>query len=222
MDIKIANLFDLSDYPFASIFEGKVYPWEVIADLPRRAAHLVGSGAIVNLPGVSVTGNVSIGQGSVVEPGAVIFGPTLIGKNCVIRSGAYIRGNVVVGDNVVIGHASEIKNSVILNGAQIPHFNYVGDSIIGNKGHLAAGAITANTKLNVGNVVVRNEAENFDTGLKKFGAAVGDNAEVGANAVLNPGTILGKNSVVYPLVSWRGVLEENMIAKSDKNIIEKK
>jgi NDP-sugar pyrophosphorylase family protein len=222
MDIKIENLFELTSYPFAAIFEGKTYPWEVIADLPSRAAHLVGSGAVINFPGVSIKGNVSIGQGSVVEPGVVIFGPTIIGKNCVVRSGAYVRGNVVIGDNVVIGHASEIKNSVILNGAQIPHFNYVGDSIIGNKAHLAAGAVIANTKLSGGNVVIKVETQNFDTGLKKFGAAVGDNTEVGAGAVLNPGSILGKSSIVYPLVSWRGVLPDNMIAKTQNTITPKK
>lgn len=198
------DLFNIQNFAHKELFESTTYPWEVVAKLNTY----VGSQS-------------SVGAGTVVEEGAVIKGPAIIGKNCKIRSGAYIRENVIIGDNVVIGHASELKNCVILDGAQIAHFNYVGDSIVGAKAHMAAGSIAANTKLSPGEIIVKGDKE-YNTGLRKFGSAIGDGAEIGCNAVLNPGSIIGKGSVIYPLVAWRGVLAANMIAKSAKEIVERR
>jgi len=158
--------------------------------------------------------HVSIGEGTLVEDGAMIKGPAIIGKNCQIRHNAYIRENVIIGDGCVVGNSSELKNSLLFNGAQVPHFNYVGDSILGYKSHIGAGVKISNLKLFPGNIEVEVDGVPLDTGLRKFGALLGDGAEAGCNAVLNPGTILGRNAMVYPNVFWRGILPANMIAKN--------
>ena len=155
-----------------------------------------------------------IGEGTVVEPGALIKGPASIGKNCQIRHNAYVRENVIVGDDCVVGNASELKNALLFNHVQVPHYNYVGDSILGHKAHLGAGVKISNVKLVPGNVTVEIEGVPTDTGLRKFGALLGDGAEVGCNAVLNPGSILGRNTTVYPNVFWRGILPANSLAKN--------
>lgn len=206
--ITLNDLFAAEHQTPAVLFEGAKYPWEVIARLQQYCEQTTGKEVI-------------IGEGSVVEEGATIIGPTVVGKNCVIRQGAYIRGNVVINDNVTIGHSVELKNALVLSNAAVAHFNYVGDSIIGYKAHLAGGAVTANTKLIPGDIKVKVGGETFATGLQKFGAVVGDSAEIGSNVVLNPGSIIGKSSVVYPLVSWRGVLPANMIAKSATEVTER-
>ena len=159
-----------------------------------------------------------IGAGTVVEPGVLIKGPAIIGKNCQIRHNAYLRENVILGDNCVVGNASELKNAFLFNGAQVPHYNYVGDSILGHKAHLGAGVKISNIKLFPGNIEVDVNGVSTDTGLRKFGALVGDGAEVGCNAVLNPGSILERGAVVYPNVFWRGILPANMIAKNKAGI----
>ena len=149
-----------------------------------------------------------------VEDGAMIKGPAIIGRNCQIRHNAYIRDDVLVGDGCVVGNSCELKNAVLFNGCQVPHFNYVGDSILGHKAHLGAGVVLSNFKAFPGNVTVDMEGKHFDTGLRKFGALLGDGADVGCNAVLNPGSILGRGAIVYPCVNWRGFLPVNMIAKN--------
>jgi len=154
----------------------------------------------------------------VVEPGALIKGPAIIGKNCQIRHNAYIRENVIIGDDCVVGNASELKNALLFNGVQVPHYNYVGDSILGHKAHLGAGAKISNVKLFPGNIEVEVDGVPRDTGLRKFGALLGDGAEAGCNAVLNPGSILGRGAVVYPNVFWRGILPANTIAKNKAEI----
>jgi NDP-sugar pyrophosphorylase family protein len=161
---------------------------------------------------------VIVGEGTVVEPGAMIKGPAIIGKNCQIRHNAYIRENVIVGDDCVVGNSSELKNSILFNHVQTPHYNYVGDSILGFKAHLGAGVKISNIKLLPGNVLVELDGAPTDTGLRKFGALLGDGAEVGCNAVLNPGSILGRNTTVYPNVFWRGILPLNSIAKNKAEI----
>jgi NDP-sugar pyrophosphorylase family protein len=148
----------------------------------------------------------------------MIKGPAIIGKNCQIRHGAYLRENVIIGDNCVLGNSSEIKNSLLFNGAQVPHFNYVGDSILGGKVHLGAGVICSNLKSLPGNVTVMVDGQPRDTGLRKFGALIGDGAEVGCNSVLNPGSILGRGAIIYPGVNWRGFLPANNIAKNKAEI----
>jgi NDP-sugar pyrophosphorylase family protein len=144
----------------------------------------------------------------------MIKGPAIIGRNCQIRHNAYFRGDVIVGDNCVVGNSCELKGAILFNGCQVPHFNYVGDSIIGHKAHLGAGVVLSNVKSLKGNVTVTHEGRKLDTGLRKFGALVGDGAELGCNAVLNPGSIIGRNAVVYPLTNWRGVLAAHCIAKN--------
>jgi NDP-sugar pyrophosphorylase family protein len=157
---------------------------------------------------------VFIGEGTVVEDGAMIKGPAIIGRNCRIRHNAYIREDVLIGDDCVVGNSCEVKTALLFNGAQVPHFNYVGDSILGHKAHLGAGVKISNLKVVAGTVSVEIERKPFDTGLRKFGALIGDSAEVGCNAVLNPGSIVGRHALIYPNVSWRGVLPANMIAKN--------
>lgn len=166
--------------------------------------------------------NVYIGKGTVIEPGAVIKGPAWIGENCQIRPGAYIRGNVIAGNGCVLGNSSEFKNCVLFDGAAVPHFNYVGDSILGAKSHLGAGVICSNLKLQGDEVVIRYDDETIPSGLRKFGAILGDHAEAGCNAVLNPGTVLGRYSLVYPGCQWRGLLPEKQIGKSPQEIFPRR
>ena len=144
----------------------------------------------------------------------MIKGPAIIGKNCQIRHNAYIREDVIVGDNCVIGNACEFKNALLFNNAQVPHFSYVGDSIFGYKAHLGAGVKISNVKLAPENVTVEKDGIPFDTGLRKFGALLGDNTDIGCNSVLNPGSIIGRGSMIYPNTSWRGFLPGNMIVKN--------
>jgi NDP-sugar pyrophosphorylase family protein len=161
---------------------------------------------------------VFIGEGTVVEDGAMIKGPAIIGKNCRIRHNAYLRENVIIGDGCVVGNSSELKNSLLFNGAQAPHFNYIGDSILGHKAHLGAGVKISNYKLFSGNIEVVVDGVPFDTGLRKFGALLGDGVEIGCNAVLNPGSIVERGAVIYPNVFWRGILPANTIAKNKAEI----
>ena len=150
--------------------------------------------------------------------GATIKGPAIIGRNCQIRHNAYIREHVIIGDGCVVGNSTEIKNAILFNEAVAPHFNYVGDSILGHRTHLGAGVILSNFKSLPGNVTVEKDGVPFDTGLRKFGALIGDGAEVGCHAVLNPGSIIGRGAVIYPGVNWRGILPANMIAKNKAQI----
>jgi len=216
---KPADLFDLGQTAHAEIFEDCSFAWEALAKIKTYLeAHL--EPALHNqCDGVAFIGkNVFIGEGTVVEDGAMIKGPAMIGRNCQIRHNAYIRENVIVGDNCVVGNSCELKNSLLFNGAQAPHFNYVGDSILGHKAHLGAGVKISNFKMFPGNITVEIDGAPFDTGLRKFGALMGDGSEAGCNAVLNPGSILGRSAVVYPNVFWRGILPANMIAKNKAQV----
>jgi UDP-N-acetylglucosamine diphosphorylase / glucose-1-phosphate thymidylyltransferase / UDP-N-acetylgalactosamine diphosphorylase / glucosamine-1-phosphate N-acetyltransferase / galactosamine-1-phosphate N-acetyltransferase len=209
------DLFDLTQTEHAAIFQGCQFAWEA---LPRIADYLAGClrpGLRNRCEGRAYIGkDVYIGEGTVVEDGVMIKGPAIIGRNCQIRHNAYIRDAVIVGDNCVLGNACEFKNVLLFNNCQVPHFSYVGDSIFGYKAHLGAGVKISNVKLVPGNITIELEGKPFDTGLRKFGALLGDNTDVGCNSVLNPGTILGRGSVVYPNTSWRGFLPTNHIAKN--------
>jgi NDP-sugar pyrophosphorylase family protein len=223
MTYHAADLFDLSQTEHRSLFEGLENPWDVLkrlADYIDRTVQPVINNAQVS-PAAHVGPRVYIGEGTIVEPGAMILGPAIIGSNCRIRHGAYVRENVIVGDGCVVGNSVELKHCVLFNGCQVPHFNYVGDSVLGYKAHLGAGAIISNVKLDNQNVWVDCDGTPQDTGLRKFGALVADRAEIGCNAVLNPGTIIGRGSLVYPNLSWRGILPANMIAKlaSEPNVV---
>lgn len=158
---------------------------------------------------------VYVAPGAVIEANAIVKGPAWIGSGSVIRSGAYVRENVIVGNDCVLGNSSEFKNCLLFNRCEVPHFNYVGDSILGFRAHLGAGVICSNVRLDRESVKVRDGAGGFlDTGLRKFGAIIGDRTEIGCNTVLSPGSILGRDCIVYPLTSWQGVLPERSIAKS--------
>lgn len=216
---KPADLFDLTQTEHAAIFDGCEFAWVALKKIePYLAAHL--QPALHNkCEGRAFIGEkVFIGEGTVVEDGVMIKGPAIIGRNCQIRHNAYIRENVIIGDGCVVGNSSELKNALLFNGAQVPHFNYIGDSILGYKAHLGAGVKISNIKLLAGNVTVEVNGKPVDTGLRKFGALLGDYAEAGCNAVLNPGTILGRGAIVYPNVFWRGVLAASMIAKNKAEI----
>lgn len=212
---EISGLFDLAQTEHAAIFEGCTFPWEVLAKLGEyvrtqvRPVHQHRT-----LGAVHIGENVQIGEGTVLEPGVMIVGSAIIGRNCVLRHNAYLRENCVIGDHCVIGNSCEVKNSLLFNGAQVPHFNYVGDCVLGYKAHLGAGAALSNLKLDGSNVWVEGEnGHPMDTGLRKFGALLGDHTDIGCNAVLNPGSVIGRHSMVYPNLSWRGYLPANMIAK---------
>ena len=215
---KPADLFDLSQTEHAAIFDGCNYAWEALRKIEAYLAGVPKQNPPKRFPGASIGDKVVIGEGTVVEPGVLIKGPAIIGRNCQIRHNAYFRENVIVGDGCVVGNSSELKNSLLFNGAQAPHYNYVGDSILGHKAHIGAGVKISNIKLLPGNVTVEKDGVPFDTGLRKFGALMGDHAEAGCNAVLNPGSILGRGAVVYPNVFWRGILPANMIAKNKAEI----
>jgi NDP-sugar pyrophosphorylase family protein len=212
---KPADLFDLSQTEHRGLFDGCEYAWDALKKIQAYLKANLRPGLHNRCDGIAFIGEqVFIGEGTVVEDGVMIKGPAIIGRNCEIRHNAYFREQVIIGDNCVIGNSCELKNAMLLNHAVVPHFNYVGDSILGFETHLGAGVKISNVKLVAGNVTVEMQGAPFDTGLRKFGALVGDGAEVGCNAVLNPGSILGRGSVVYPNVNWRGILPANMIAKN--------
>ncbi len=208
-----ADYLSLDHCPAEDIFGGVNQVWEAIpkialwlAENPKKAMR----GSVLGAPYIGE--DVFIGEGTVIEHGAVIKGPAWIGSNCSIRSGCYIRENVIVGDGAVLGNSSEFKNCLVFDGAEVPHFNYVGDSILGYKAHLGAGVILSNVRLDRQEVSIRTEDAVIQTGLRKFGAIVGDHVEIGCNAVISPGAILGRRSVLYPGIQWRGVLAANQVA----------
>lgn len=203
-ELSAKSLFDLSTYQHAKLFAGHEYVWEALKHLEEYLKTLklgVIEGEV--LPGAFLVDNhlISIGKGSVVEPGAYIKGPCFIGKDCVVRHGAYIRGNLLTGNKCVIGHASEIKNAIFLDGAHAPHFNYVGDSILGNRVNLGAGTVLANLRFDRKEVVVNIGGQKYSTGLRKLGAILGDDSETGCNSVTNPGTIFAKKTRCLPVSS---------------------
>ena len=162
---------------------------------------------------------VHIGEGTVVEHGAYIEGPTWIGKNCVVRSGAYVRGNVIAGDGCVLGNSSEFKNCLLFDDVETPHYNYVGDSILGYKAHLGAGTILSNVRLDRGDIIVRDASgEKHNTGLRKFGAVIGDRTEIGCNSVISPGSLLGRECVIHPCTHWNGLLGDRQLVKNRQTL----
>ena len=217
--ITIAELFDLKETMAAELFEGKTYPWEVlplIRDyIPRLGQTL--SPEEYDHP----EENVWIAKDAVVYPTVSITGPCIIGKGAEIRQCAFIRGSVIVGENAVVGNSTELKNVILFNRVQVPHYNYVGDSILGYRAHMGAGSITSNVKSDKTPVKVKGQGEILDTGLKKFGAMLGDCVEVGCGSILNPGSVIGPHTNIYPLSSVRGVIPPNHIYKNAGEIVEK-
>lgn len=216
---KPADLFDLSQTEHARLFDGCEYAWEALKNIKAYIEANIKPGLHNKCDGVAFIGEqVFIGEGTIVEDGVMIKGPAMIGRNCQIRHNAYLRENVILGDNCVVGNSTELKNVLLLNHSGAPHFDYLGDSILGYKAHLGAGVVLSNVKSLPGNVTVEKDGAPFDTGLRKFGALLGDQAEIGCNAVLNPGSIIGRGAVIYPGVNWRGILPANNIAKNKATI----
>ena len=223
--LKPEDFFDFSKSQHNSIFDGVEFVWEAIKKIHDYILENLNpeiKGEV--MPGAWVDENVFIDEGTVVEHGAMVKGPAIIGKNCQVRNGAYIRGDVIAGDSAVLGNSCEFKNVLLFDGANIPHLSYIGDSIIGYKSHLGAGAIIANTKLIRETLKVTIDGEIYDTGLMKFGAIMGDTSDIGCNAVVNPGSIIGRNCVIYGSVAWRGYLPEQSIAKlrQQQVVVERK
>jgi UDP-N-acetylglucosamine diphosphorylase / glucose-1-phosphate thymidylyltransferase / UDP-N-acetylgalactosamine diphosphorylase / glucosamine-1-phosphate N-acetyltransferase / galactosamine-1-phosphate N-acetyltransferase len=219
MTFSAADFLDLSKTEHASLFQDSVPVWEALKQIRtylERSLQPVMKGTMVGTPFIG--DRVTIGSGTVIENGACLKGPAWIGNNCEIRSGCYIRENVIIGNGVVLGNSCEFKNCIVFDEAQIPHFSYVGDSILGYKAHLAAGVILSNVRLDRGEISVRHDTTKIPTGLRKFGAIVGDKAEIGCNSVISPGSIIGRGSLIYPLTHFSGVLAENTILQNHQNL----
>lgn len=219
---QILELFELTGYAHRELFESIKHPWEAldkIASYLKEFSLGTHKGKISEQAYLIDPKLISIGAGSVIEPGAYIKGPCIIGKNCTVRHGAYIRGDVIVGDNCVIGHDTEIKNSILLNHAHAAHFAYVGDSILGNHVNLGAGAKLANLLFNNKQIKISNAHLEINTHRRKLGAIIGDRAQIGCNAVTNPGTIIGKGSCVYPCVCVGGVIAADKIVKGNQEVV---
>ena len=216
---KIKNLYNLEETMAKPLLEKLEYPWEA---LPKISEFIIQLGKTLNKEIYEEKQeNVWIAKTAKIYPTAYIKGPAIIGENAEIRHCAFIRGNAIVGNNAVVGNSTELKNVILFNNVQVPHYNYVGDSILGYKSHMGAGSITSNVKSDKKLVVVKNGEEKIETGLKKFGAMIGDSVEVGCGSILNPGTVVGKNTNIYPLSSVRGVVAENSIYKNQNEIVEK-
>src|SRR5580658_6291244 len=214
MTFSPGDYLDLNHTEHRMLFENSVNAWDALKQITSYLQFRLKpaiQGRLIGKPFIS--GAVFIGKGTVIEHGAMIKGPAWIGEGCEIRNGCYIRENVIVGNGVIMGNSSEFKNSIIFDEAEIPHFNYVGDSIVGFKGHLAAGVILSNVRLDRAEITVTHKGGIIPTGLRKFGAIIGDRAEIGCNAVLSPGSIIGRNCLIYPGTQWRGVAPENSIIK---------
>ncbi|HZQ47529.1 MAG TPA: UDP-N-acetylglucosamine diphosphorylase [Verrucomicrobiae bacterium] len=212
---KPSDLFDMSQTAHAVLFAGCENAWDALKKLKNYIESNVRPAPHEHArAGVYIGKDVFIGEGTVIEDGVMIKGPAIIGRNCEIRHNAYLREHVIVGDHCVIGNSCEFKHSLLFNNSVVPHFSYVGDSILGYKAHLGAGVKISNVKVLPGNVMVQKDGVPFDTGLRKFGALLGDHTDIGCNSVLNPGSIIGRGSVVYPNTNWRGILPANMIVKN--------
>ncbi|NLZ81018.1 MAG: UDP-N-acetylglucosamine pyrophosphorylase [Clostridiales bacterium] len=217
--LKIANLFDLNQTIAKELFNDAEYPWEL---LPKIGLFIKRLGASLPKEEYEQTAEfVWISKTAIVAPSACINGPTIIGKDAEIRHCAFIRGNVIVGEGAVVGNSTELKNVILFNKVQVPHYNYVGDSILGYKAHMGAGSITSNVKSDKTLTAVSTPDGKIETGLKKFGAMLGDNVEVGCNSVLNPGSVIGRNTNVYPLSSVRGFVPSDSIFKHQEKIVAK-
>ena len=219
-DCKIKNLYNLEETIAKCLLAELTYPWEA---LPKISEFIIEIGNKLDPQIYELKDeNVWIAKSAKIMPSAYIKGPAIIGENAEIRHCAFIRGNAIVGNNAVVGNSTELKNVILFNNVQVPHYNYVGDSILGYKSHMGAGSITSNVKSDKKLVIVKNGTQTIETGLKKFGAMIGDNVEVGCGSVLNPGSVIGANTNIYPLSSVRGVVPANSIYKNQNEIVEKK
>lgn len=211
----MCELFDIESLWFKDMFVGYLHPWEALPSLKEFIRNCSKASFEKHSDGIYIGKNVTV------HPSAVINAPCIIGDGTEIRPFAFIRGGVITGANCVIGNSTELKNCILMNSVQLPHYNYVGDSVLGNYTHMGAGAICSNLKSDGTNVVVHGVSD-IDTGVRKLGAILGDGADIGCGCVLNPGTVIGKNTSVYPLVSVRGVIPPHSIMKSQDIIVTRK
>ena len=219
-DFTIEKLLDLNETIASELFEGRTYPWEV---LPEIKDFILKLGKTLDPEEYEYKeGDIWIAKSAKIAPTACINGPAIIGKDTEVRQCAFIRGNAIVGEGCVVGNSTELKNVVIFNCVQVPHYNYVGDAVLGYKSHMGAGSICSNVKSDKQLVVVKDGEEKIETGLKKFGAMLGDHVEVGCGSVLNPGTVIGRNSNIYPLSSVRGCVPSDSIYKNKNEVVYKK
>ena len=217
--ITIKDLYDLNETIAADLFDGLTYPWEA---LPKIGDFIRKLGETLSQEEYEKVGeDVWIARSAKVFPSAYIHGPAIIGKEAEVRHCAFIRGNALVGEGAVVGNSTELKNVVLFNKVQVPHYNYVGDSILGYQAHMGAGSITSNVKSDKKLVCVHTPEGDIETGINKFGAMIGDGVEVGCGSILNPGTVVGRESNIYPLSSVRGVVSEHSIYKKQGEVVKK-
>ena len=215
--VKTKDLFDCQTPYLVDLFNECEYPWEMLPKIKGLAKKLVSEG----IDGYTLLcDGVLVGENVKIYPTATIEGPAIIGSGTEVRPGAFIRGCVITGENCVIGNSTELKNCILLNKVQAPHYNYIGDSILGNKAHTGAGVILSNLKGDGSNIVIHGEKD-YETGLRKIGGILADGADIGCGSVVNPGTVIGKNTRVYPLTSLRGVYPADCIVKGTKEIVKK-
>ena len=218
--LTVKELYTLDETIAKDIFDGVTYPWEV---LPKIGSFIVELGKTLSEDEYEKRGeNIWIAKSASVAPTAYINGPAIIGKDAEVRHCAFIRGNAIVGEGAVVGNSTELKNVILFNKVQVPHYNYVGDSVLGFKSHMGAGSITSNVKSDKKLVVVKTPEGMLETGMKKFGAMLGDEVEVGCGSVLNPGTVVGRHSNIYPLSSVRGYVPGGSIYKKQGEVVEKR
>ena len=218
-EMTIKELYTLEETIAKDIFEGATYPWEV---LPRIGSFIKELGETLSSEEYDKVGeDVWIAKSANVFESAYIHGPAIIGKNAEVRHCAFIRGNAIVGEGAVVGNSTELKNVILFNKVQVPHYNYVGDSILGYKAHMGAGSITSNVKSDKTLATISTPEGKIETGLKKFGAMIGDNVEVGCGSVLNPGCVIGKETNIYPLSMVRGYVEAGSIYKKQGEVVKK-
>ena len=218
-DFTISNLFDLNETIAAELFEGKTYPWEVLGDI---SDYIIALGNKLPQDRFEKRGeNIWVAKSATVFDSAYIGGPCIIDENATVRQCAFIRGSAIVGNGTTVGNSTELKNVVLFNKVEVPHYNYVGDSVLGFHAHMGAGSITSNVKADKKNVVIHCGEENMETGLRKIGAMLGDWADIGCNSVLNPGTVIGRNSNIYPTSCVRGVIPADSIYKTGGVVVHK-
>ena len=216
--VRTRDLFSCEIPYLKAFFEENEYPWLMLSKIGDYIMQLQKT----EFEGYRfISDGVLVGEGVSIHESAVIIPPAIIGRGTEIRPGAFLRGNIVTGEGCVIGNSSELKNCILLDRVQVPHYNYVGDSILGNKAHMGAGSICSNLKSDGREVIIHGDAE-YETGLRKVGAILGDGADIGCGCVLNPGTVVGKNTSVYPLTSLRGVYPSDCIVKDNENIVKRK
>ncbi len=216
--VKTSDLFESVPEHLKPFFDQTTYPWELLPEIKNIVKTFLENG----LEGYTVYAEgILIGENVKIHPNAVIEAPAIIGAGTELRPGAFLRGNVICGEGCVIGNSTELKNCILMDRVQVPHYNYVGDSILGYRAHMGAGSICSNLKSDGKNVVIRGE-KSIETGLRKIGGILADYADIGCGSVLNPGTVIGKNTSVYPLTSLRGVYPENSIVKDTKTVVPRK